>query len=441
MDPVKDSNYNPLHPNDTPCRWTGNIGHCKDSQDFFLPLTIVSLVASALLIPVGALIIHLTQSASFRWFRLQSWNATISFYIAMFCLGLSLSVYDLILIIDPTTPYWLRHLLFDIPYVVGLSGIIPFLYSLTTPVHIIMPGSNGPVKTSRPLYLSIRALPALLALHTLFVFLRGLFIDLELPLVSDIFTGLGLGLLAVVCFTISFTCSVYGYRFSKTLRHSILMMEEGFERSTMAIHSEPPTRSIRPLSTIPSKWSFLRISPLILNKQSRSSSQHPMSATSGHSAHTASPRFPDSSNRHLTTIEARAVLGKIIYLNIIIALVTFGCFVACVLMSSMPSLIFTIPGLSKLVYILLFLSVPFGALAVLLFNTYTEWDRRGKKRRLSLSTSCTPPNSVDDTSTPQQTIVSQAFQIHEAVRTIHHPIDDLPTLREETETPMHSLRP
>ncbi|KAI9230949.1 MAG: hypothetical protein DHS80DRAFT_20948 [Piptocephalis tieghemiana] len=423
MDITKDSNYDPKYPNETPCRWTGNMGNCTDSEEYFKPVAMVSLVISLSMIPVSLFLIYLTCSRSFRIHRPSTWSSTTSFYLASGFFGVLLAMNDVLGILDPPTPYWLRHFFFDLPYNIILVGVVPYVTSLTTPVQTLMPGGSKIIKAKLPLILAIRSIPAILLIQVICVFLRGLAIDLDLPMVSDTFTSIGLFLIALACFVISFACLFYGYRFSCTLRHSILLVEDVAGSKVKSASTPGYCLPFPPRSThlknvqSPSNTSFPGNNTLMDPSASRGLD----SSMTSQSVNTTCNEAPRINKRQFTAIEARAVLGKVLYLNVILGIITLLSGICFSLMSILPSRIFTILILSKMVFFLLYVCSAASILLILLFNLFTEWNRRQSKKRLTV---VEPPSSepVEPSSNGQspktENIVDQAFQIEDAVRMV-----------------------
>lgn len=409
MDLTKDSNFNPLHPGDTPCRWTGNISHCKD-ESFFHIIAIISLSISLINIPLGILLITLARAKKEKVCSPRTWSAPICFYFASVSCGVVLSINDAVLLFDPPSPYWLRHTLGALPFVLILMGKVPYLHTLTQSNRMAGPTLRDPIPSYLPLRISMRLIPPLLIIHTLGIFVRGLFMDLGKPMLTDVFTIVAQTIIGVICLIMSCTCLVYGCSFAMALRQSIQVMEEGLRHlntsrfafiSHSRSHKSPgATTAAEELTEHKSRW-FLRSAKDLFASSSNSQVGHGTSSHGTQSNGTYSSIASNSSPpRTLTSIEAKAVLQKITFLNLFLASSNFLASVGCLLLGAMPSSVFTIPLLSKILCFLLLIAIPSELQMAMLCNLYTEVRRRRMK---------------SDFHAQSSSLVSQAIRIRQKV--------------------------
>ncbi|RKP11636.1 hypothetical protein BJ684DRAFT_17791 [Piptocephalis cylindrospora] len=210
----------------------------------------------------------------------------------------------------------------------------------------------------------------------------------------------------------SCTCLVYGCSFASALRQSIQMMEEGLRhlepsRSSTMIGTNNPASiaATEEVTERKSRWSIRTAKGLFAPSTSQGhggSSHGTMSnGTSSHSS-TASNSSPP---RTLTSIEAKAVLQKITFLNLFLANSNFLASVGCFLLAALPSQVFAMSVLSKILCFLLLITIPCELQMAMLCNLYTEIRRRKMKSHFHAQST---------------SLVSQAMQIRQKV--LAHPV-------------------
>ncbi|RKP12956.1 hypothetical protein BJ684DRAFT_20528 [Piptocephalis cylindrospora] len=296
------------------------------------------------------------------WLRPWTWNTTSIYYVSMGLTGSAYMLYAIIVYVDVPSPYWPRHMLFDLPYTLVLLGVVPILHTLTAPSSLSLP-SGGHGIHARPsiMYRLVQGLPVIILLAMILVFFRALLTDWEMNLASDICTSISLSLTCITTLFMSYTCYVHGRRFSALLSERILSIEEQAEsRQSIPIY---------PISELHSSTrSFSHIG----------SSQMGMSR-----ADPSRPNAPPLRARvTLTTNEARAVLLKAVYVNTIIALAAALSCIVSFLMAILPSRVFAILPLSKAAFISVQVAVPGLLEATLACNLYTEYCRRRTNQAL-----------------------------------------------------------
>ncbi|KAI9226954.1 MAG: hypothetical protein DHS80DRAFT_24724 [Piptocephalis tieghemiana] len=378
MDLTKDNLYDWTNPDNTPCRWAGNIQYCRNSQ-FFNAVTMLSLFISASILPTSIILMYQVKMTAHRWMRPWLWNVSTMFYGSCFLSAILFVLYDGVLLLDPPSPYWLRHTLFDLPFTTVLLGVIPFLHALTYRGALAVPNHlPGATPESTPLHRVVQLLPPLLVLSCLGITARAICMDMKEELGSEILTTVGLGAMGLACMGISMVCWICGCRFSATLNTRIATVEDGLQgmrkTASRVYYSNPQA-----------------------------------SAISGTHSNGISPSVAVPPT--LTVVEAKAVLQKATYLNFILGVSTGFSALVGFLMAGLRSDIFSIIPLSKLTFISLAVFVPLEMQVVILCCLYAELTRRRKKREIEI----------------QDSLVAQAMYLQENLgqhahtpATIHH---------------------
>ncbi|RKP13003.1 hypothetical protein BJ684DRAFT_20486 [Piptocephalis cylindrospora] len=387
MDLTKDSLYDWDNPANTPCRWSGNIHNCRDSE-FFQIVTFISIGFSALLPPTVIYLLSLSRIRGWMWLQPWKWNTANIYYGCNGWTGLFFVLYDVIVYVDVPGPYWPRHLLFGISFSIFLSGIVPFLHTLTAPAALSLSSEGGSETPKPPLtHRIVQILPLLILLGLMFAIVRAVGMDHEMDVLADVFTSLCLGIYCVSTLLIAYTCCYHGSRFFSLLNAKILTVEGntvggGNSKSKNFVASPPPpeSRAYRSLGR--------SISTMHLNDQPQSDGKD-------------AAVCENSGGKSLTAIEARAALRKITYVNVLMFMVAAGGCVFTFLMTIMPSKIFTIMALSKLTYTFLQAGVPALLEAIVMANIITELRRR--------------KSFHDYHNTPDISLVDQARTIHQTI--------------------------
>ncbi|RKP12977.1 hypothetical protein BJ684DRAFT_16581 [Piptocephalis cylindrospora] len=334
---------------------------------------------------MGILLMRLSGIGWKQLGKPRAWSASVSFHAASIIAGAFFSLNALLLILDPEWPMWLRYLVADLPFVTIVLGMLPYLHSLASPLRLPLPGYRDPFPTCAPLHLILWTIPPLIGVHLGCMMVRGVMADMGDAASRDLWNGLAHFIIGFICLIISCTCGIYGIQFASSLRLSILIVEDGLEkvRSSMCPSGQSSSVGMTDpigLSHPPDLSHSTGIDPGMKLHGIISST---FRAFLNIVHHLASP-LPaiSTASRTLTTIEARAVLRKVTYLNIILMVCNFTAGIMCITMAALPSMLFEIIPLSKAFFFFLLVSMPLKLQVVLLCNLYAEWIRRRSQRVL-----------------------------------------------------------